>query len=65
MDVIRCQVEIDARTMGVLQSQLNTANAALAVAKSDLSQASENAAKTRAELEWWKAAAKPLFEPKP
>lgn len=61
LDVIRCQVAVDAQRFGELQVQANGLTASLMLSRVDVARAEERAAKLRAELEWWKAAAKPLF----
>lgn len=65
MDVIRCQVALDTQRLGELQSQLNSTTASLVLAKADLAKANEEAAKKQVELEWYKAAIKPLYEKAP
>ena len=64
LDVVRCQLVLDAQRMGELQTQLNASIASAALSRQDLAKAQEAAGKMAAELAWWKAAAAPLFEPK-
>jgi hypothetical protein len=53
LDVVRCQVALDAERMGEMQSQLNAAAAALTLLRADLAAAEAQKATL---VEWLKAA---------
>ncbi|HEV8679337.1 MAG TPA: hypothetical protein VGQ90_08175 [Stellaceae bacterium] len=53
LDVVRCQVALDAERMGEMQSQLNAAAAALTLLRADLAAAE---AQKQTLIEWLKAA---------
>jgi hypothetical protein len=53
LDVVRCQVALDAERMGEMQSQLNAATAALTLLRADLAAAEAQKATL---IEWLKAA---------
>lgn len=53
LDIVRCQVALDAQRLGELQSQLNAATASVAVLRADLAAAEAQKATL---VEWLKAA---------
>lgn len=58
MEVVKQQIDLDARAMGELHSQVNLLVAALTKAKADLT-------KAQSEIAGWKEYARPLYDQKP